>query len=102
VLGASSFHLVLAMMTSSSSNGTIGASPPPLGVTPNFTNPESIGYQIVIAAVVCPVFAIAICLLRLYTARNIIKRFHPDDWLIFVALSFAIAYSIVNLLRESQ
>jgi len=61
-----------------STNGTVGASRPPPGVTPNFANPKSIGYQIIIVAVVCPIFTIAICLLRLYTAHNIIK-FHLDD-----------------------
>ncbi|KAK1753820.1 hypothetical protein QBC47DRAFT_48216 [Echria macrotheca] len=72
---------------------------PPPGVTPSFTDPESIGYQIILAAVLCPVFATSICSLRLYTAHHILKRFHLDDWLIIVALIFALAFSIVNLIQ---
>jgi hypothetical protein len=62
-----------------STNGVTGASPPPPGVTPNFTDPESIGYQIIFTAVICPIFTILRCLLPLYTSHRIVKRFHLDN-----------------------
>lgn len=58
---------------------TVGAWPPPLGVTPNFINPESVGYRIIVAAVVLPVIAIPINVLRLYTKRYILGIVHMDD-----------------------
>jgi len=62
-----------------SSTSIIGASPPPPGVTPNFVNPDTIAYRIILIAALCPAIAIPIWLLRLYTARFIVCRLHLDD-----------------------
>ncbi|KAH7121798.1 hypothetical protein B0J13DRAFT_158581 [Dactylonectria estremocensis] len=78
---------------------TVGAYPPPEGVVPNFTNPESIASRVVLAAVLCPGITIPIVLLRLYTSRFIIKVWHLDDLSIVISLIFAIGYSIVNVLQ---
>ncbi|KAH6975867.1 hypothetical protein EDB80DRAFT_740424 [Ilyonectria destructans] len=83
----------------STDDTTVGAYPPPPGVVPNFTNPESIASHVVLAAVLCPVFTIPIVLLRLYTSRFINKCWHLDDFSIAISLIFAIGYSIVNLLQ---
>lgn len=62
------------------SDGTIiPAMPPPPGVTPNFENPEWIGYRLIIVAVVFPVIALCFLLPRLWSAAFIIKKWHPDD-----------------------
>lgn len=58
---------------------TVGAWPPPPGVTPNFINPESIGYRIIVVSVLFPAITIPIVLLRLYTKRYILGVVHPDD-----------------------
>jgi len=63
----------------SSSNLIVGASPPPLGVSPNFTNPESNAWQIDLAAALPVVFVFVIYLLRVYTSRCITKRWYLDD-----------------------
>ncbi|KAI8401268.1 hypothetical protein FOFC_18137 [Fusarium oxysporum] len=63
----------------STDSSTVGAYPPPPGVVPNFTNPESIASRVVLAAALSPVFTIPIVLLRLYTSRFIIKCWHLDD-----------------------
>jgi len=57
----------------------IGAQPPPPGVTPNFDNPESKAYQVIIASVVSPAIALVFLLLRLYTKRYIIGKLNIDD-----------------------
>lgn len=64
----------------SSGNSTIVAAvPPPPGVTPNFENPESISYRLVIVAVVFPLLALCFLIPRLYSATFIIRKWHHDD-----------------------
>src|SRR5438874_1454960 len=58
---------------------TVGASPPPPGVTPNFDNPESIAYRVILASLLGPIIAIPICLVRLYTKRYILRLVTNDD-----------------------
>lgn len=62
-----------------SANYTEGVMPPPPGVTPNFINPESNAWQLVLPSVLLTVIAIAVYLLRLYTSYFIVKRCYPDD-----------------------
>ncbi|KAH7009474.1 hypothetical protein B0J12DRAFT_587225 [Macrophomina phaseolina] len=62
-----------------SSSQVVGAFPPPPGVTPNFTNTVSIAFQVTLSAALAPVFAVPICILRLYTKKYIIKRVDPED-----------------------
>jgi len=57
----------------------IGALPPPPGITPNFENPESIAYRVIIVAVIGPLLTIPICALRLYTKRNFLRAVGLDD-----------------------
>jgi len=66
----------------------VGAWPPPPGVTPNFSNPESIGYRMIIVSVLFPAITIPITLLRLYTKRYILGVIHVDDCTYPRALSF--------------
>ncbi|KAH6711945.1 hypothetical protein BKA61DRAFT_611860 [Leptodontidium sp. MPI-SDFR-AT-0119] len=76
-----------------------GAWPAPSGVTPNFTNPEYIGRRIVIVALLCPAIAIPFVAMRLYTKRFIIERLHLDDYKIVLAVLFALAYSILQVVQ---
>ena len=64
---------------SSADGAVMGAAPPPSGVTPNFDNPESIGYRLIVVAVVFPVLALCFLLPRLYSATFILKKWRPDD-----------------------
>ncbi len=64
---------------SSTSGAVMGAAPPPDGVIPNFENPESIGYQLVIVAVVFPVLSLCFLVPRLYSAGVIMRKWHADD-----------------------
>ncbi|KAK4186947.1 hypothetical protein QBC35DRAFT_386072 [Podospora australis] len=73
----------------------MGAAPPPEGVTPNFVNPDSTGYQLIIVAVVFPVLALCFLIPRLYTASCIIKKWHADDYLIVVGFLFAVSNSTI-------
>ncbi|KAM7207889.1 hypothetical protein V8F20_001683 [Naviculisporaceae sp. PSN 640] len=79
-------------------NGTSypGAGEPPPGVTPNFENPESIGYRLIIVAAVFPAFTGVFLLLRLYTAQFILKRWHIDDYLIVIGFILAVGDSITK------
>jgi hypothetical protein len=61
------------------SNETVGALPPPPGITPNFDNPESIAYRVIVAAVLGPVIATPLCFVRLYTRRYISQNPGLDD-----------------------
>ncbi|KAH6676001.1 hypothetical protein B0J14DRAFT_587792 [Halenospora varia] len=80
---------------------TIGAFPPPEGTTPNFIDPESIGYRVVIAAVFFPVFAILFLLARLYARYFLIKHLHLDDYSIILGWLFALACSI-NIILQTR
>ncbi|KAL1840772.1 hypothetical protein VTJ49DRAFT_7727 [Mycothermus thermophilus] len=86
-----------------SADGTfIPAAPPPEGVTPNFENPEWIGYRLIIVAVVFPVLASCFLVPRLWSAAFIIKRWHPDDYLICVGYAFALINSIVCIIQSTK
>ena len=67
----------MAMMNSTAV--VVGAWPAPTGVTPNFSNPESIGYRVILAALLCPAVTIIFVLLRLYTKHFLTKKLHIDD-----------------------
>jgi hypothetical protein len=69
---------------------TVGAWPPPPGVTPNFTNPDSIGYQLIVVNVLLPAITIPLCALRLYTKRYILKTVHLDDCMSLEASEFTV------------
>jgi hypothetical protein len=57
----------------------IGASPPPPGITPNFDNPESIGYRVVVASIIPLTFATFILFLRAYVKLVILGKTAIDD-----------------------
>lgn len=63
----------------SSSAEIIGAAPPPEDVTPNFVNPDSIAYRIIIVAVFFPVLTLIFLGIRLWAASFILKRWRFDD-----------------------
>jgi hypothetical protein len=56
-----------------------GVIPPPPGVKPNFEYPDSIGYRIIIASVVCWWSATLVLFLRLHTRRNVIHIIGAED-----------------------
>ena len=60
-------------------NVVLGVLPPPPGVAANFVNPESISWKLVDTLIVGIAISTPICLLRLYTSRWIVGRFHLDD-----------------------
>ncbi|KAF2820097.1 hypothetical protein CC86DRAFT_374790 [Ophiobolus disseminans] len=77
------------------SNDTIiGTAPAPFGVTPNFANPESIAYRVIIACILGPAIAIPICIIRLYTKRYILRNTGYDDYAIVLATILALGCSI--------
>lgn len=78
------------------SSEPVGAFPPPPGVVPNFVNPESIAYRVVIASVLGPTIAIPICAVRLYTRRYILQSVGYDDYAIVLATILALAFSILT------
>ncbi|KAK3942479.1 hypothetical protein QBC46DRAFT_309058 [Diplogelasinospora grovesii] len=81
----------------STDGSIIGAGPPPPGITPNFVNPsESIAGRLILTAAIFPAFTVPIVILRLYTSGFIVRRWHADDYLIAVALIFAIANSVIS------
>ena len=63
----------------------VGAAPPPPGVTPSPTNPESIAWQLILASCLGPVLTIPIVAVRFYTAARILKRYHLDDCEFYIA-----------------
>ncbi|KAH7067116.1 hypothetical protein FB567DRAFT_259816 [Paraphoma chrysanthemicola] len=79
-----------------SSPDTVGALPAPPGIEPNFENPESIAYRVIIVAVIGPVIAIPICGLRLYTKRYILRNTGWDDHAIALAVLLALGFSILT------
>ncbi|PKS05397.1 hypothetical protein jhhlp_008773 [Lomentospora prolificans] len=81
------------------SNGIIPIAPPPPGVTSNFVDPEDLSWQLRVAIGVTLPIAFIICLLRLYTSRFIVGRWHIDDGLIALAVLLSVGYAISNSLQ---
>ncbi|KAL9577510.1 MAG: hypothetical protein Q9212_006315, partial [Teloschistes hypoglaucus] len=67
------------------------ASPPP-GVIPNFVNPESHAYQLVITVAVCLALVVIAVSMRLYTKHFITKSMGWDDFTCILGAMFAITY----------
>jgi hypothetical protein len=57
----------------------VPAATPPDGITPNFVDPPSVGYQQTTTNIVVLVIMIIVVLLRLYTRIFIVKSFGYDD-----------------------
>ena len=74
-------------MASTANNTYPGMLPPPPGQTANLTNPESIGWQLILASVLCPVVALGFVLVRMYTARFIVQKMNLDDCEFFKELA---------------
>ncbi|KAK4652873.1 hypothetical protein QC762_503260 [Podospora pseudocomata] len=73
----------------------------PAAPIPNYDNPESIGYRLITVAVVFPVLALCFLVPRLYTASHIIRKWHPDDYLVIIAFLFTIANSTVSIIQTT-
>ena len=56
-----------------------GVIQPPPSVKPNFEHPDSIGYRIIIASVVCWASATPVVFLRLHTRRNVLHIIAFED-----------------------
>lgn len=52
---------------------------PPVGVTPNFINPQSQALMVIVTSILCLVLIILISLLRFYTNLWIKKSLKADD-----------------------
>ncbi|KAH8888073.1 hypothetical protein GQ53DRAFT_826637 [Thozetella sp. PMI_491] len=74
-----------------------GMLPPPPGITPNIDHPESAAWKLIVAGILCPVFAIIFWSLRHYTTLVLVRRSYVDDWLIVASLVLAIGLSIVDI-----
>jgi hypothetical protein len=61
------------------SQPTVGVVPPPPGVTPNFVNPPSTGYRVIITTVSTWALATFILCIRLYVKLRIIRIVRFDD-----------------------
>lgn len=53
--------------------------PSPPGVTPNYEDPENISWMVLAAIGATLPLAIVACVLRLYTSKRIVGRWHVDD-----------------------
>ncbi|KAG4428742.1 hypothetical protein IFR05_015773 [Cadophora sp. M221] len=89
VLEPSSRVSVESTTMNSSQVEVVGAWPPPPGVTPNFQNPDSIAWMVIIAAVISPAVSILFVSMRTYTKR----------WAVIVAFIFALAYSVLQVVQ---
>ena len=67
-----------------------GTHPPPEVIaswpTPNYVDPTTKGYGLVILCSVLGFFSIATVSLRLWTRASITKNFGADDWVILLAM----------------
>ncbi|KAK3341866.1 hypothetical protein B0T25DRAFT_354946 [Lasiosphaeria hispida] len=63
------------------------------------TKSNRLSTSIVLASSISPVFALLFVGLRFYTAKVILRSIHKDDWLILVALVFAVGYSITEIIH---
>ncbi|GAB1317874.1 Satratoxin biosynthesis SC1 cluster protein 4 [Madurella fahalii] len=87
---------------SSGDSTIVAAAPPPPGVTPNFEDPESISYQLTIVGVVFPVLALCFLIPRLYSAAFIIRKWHPDDYLIVIGFTIGLVNSLICIVQSTM
>ncbi|KAM7193093.1 hypothetical protein V8F33_007965 [Rhypophila sp. PSN 637] len=81
----------------------IGAAIPPPGVTPNFDNPsESLAKSLIITSLVWPAATFIIICIRVFTCRQVLRKWHADDYLILVALVLALANSIICVIQTNN
>ncbi|CAI4213660.1 unnamed protein product [Parascedosporium putredinis] len=73
--------------------------PPPPGIDSNFDNPDDLSWRLAVTIGVTLPIAGIVCLLRLYTSRFIVGRWHVDDVLVGCALLLSIGYAISNTLQ---
>ncbi|KAM7185465.1 hypothetical protein V8F20_011787 [Naviculisporaceae sp. PSN 640] len=84
-------------MASSSNKTYSGFLPPPPGWTANIDRPsESLFTQIVLACSLPSFFALLLVTIRVYVAKRVVGKMFTDDWLIILALIFALIYCILN------
>lgn len=57
----------------------VGVIPPPLGITPNFTNPPSKARDLITVHIVFAIISTVFMGLRCYTALFVIRRVRVDD-----------------------
>jgi hypothetical protein len=76
-----SFRLISVMgfILKAERDGIMGTLPPPPGVNPNFENPESQGYRVVLAIAILFPLATIVLFLRVYTSVVIVRNFGTDD-----------------------
>jgi hypothetical protein len=72
------------------SQPTVGVVLPPPGVIPNFVNPQSTGYKVIIVTVFTWALATFILCIRLYVKLRIIRIVKFDDCMVYIL--FCIRY----------
>ncbi|KAH6714832.1 hypothetical protein BKA61DRAFT_343667 [Leptodontidium sp. MPI-SDFR-AT-0119] len=75
-------------------DGIVGVLPPPPGVIPNFENPESQGYRVILTIAILFPLATIVLLLRVYTRVVIVRNVGIDDYAIIFAWILAIGYIV--------
>ncbi|KAH7007835.1 hypothetical protein B0J12DRAFT_692198 [Macrophomina phaseolina] len=73
---------------------TVGAIPPPPGVSPNFDHPENKSSEVFIINILLPIIATLILLLRLYTRRFIVHNVGAEDYAIIFAGLLAWGFTV--------
>jgi len=73
-----------------------GVVPPPPDVTPNFVNPPSTGYKVIITACVTWALATFFLCLRGYVKLRLIHMVKVDDWFIVIGWLFATGLSVLQ------
>ncbi|KAF2175405.1 hypothetical protein K469DRAFT_680082 [Zopfia rhizophila CBS 207.26] len=76
----------------------VGVIPPPPGVTPNFINPPSLQYIILIINIVFPFISALFVTLRLYTTGLILRKVGIDDYMVALSWLLACASSSIDSL----
>ena len=70
---------LLAVMPEPSDDKYPGILPPPPGETVDLLHPESIAYRLILTCILCLAITLIFCLIRLYTARFIVRKTYLDD-----------------------
>ncbi|KAI9793317.1 MAG: hypothetical protein M1833_000762 [Piccolia ochrophora] len=78
---------------------TQGMIPPPPGITPNFVDPPSIAYRLIVLFVVGTFISTSFIIMRLYTKARIIRAFGAED--VFCTLAW-ICTLVVQALMCAQ
>ena len=101
-MAATSTNLPSGYLPSSLPGANVPLAPPPQGVTPNLTNPESNSFREITAASICIPIIVILAAVRIFSMLKITRLAAYADYTFLLAAAWAVAYQgmVIGLLSK--